>query len=112
MKNSAYSFGGIMEILGEFFIEIIGSIAEIIGEELAESFIYNSNSKHPAMRFAFAIILGILTWALIAALSFATYVLFVNSHPVAGFFVAIATFFFLILFISVIVKINRIKKEK
>lgn len=101
-----------MDLLGELFIEIVGAIAEIIGEELAQSVNYDLQEKHPFKRYLIAIVSGLLCWAVIGALGFSTYILFANSHPIAGFFVAVATFFFLILFISVIVKINKIKKKK
>ncbi len=101
-----------MELLGEFFIEIVGAIAEIIGEELAESVNDTLQNKRSLKRYLIAIFAGLLCWAIIGALGFATYILFASSHPVAGFFVAITTFFFLILFISVIAKLNQIKKKK
>ena len=101
-----------MEILGEIFIEIVSIIAEIIGEELAQAVDNEISCKSSFKRILIAIISGLLCWAIIGALGFATYVLFINSHPIAGFFVAITTFFFLILFISVIIKLNQIKKKK
>lgn len=101
-----------MEFLGELFIEIIGGIAEIIGEELMESVNDDFSGKRPFIKSLIAIISGLLCWAIIGALGFATYVLFASSHPVAGFFVAVATFFFLTLFIAVIAKLNKIKKNK
>ncbi len=104
--------GETMDLLGELFIEIIGAIAEVIGEEFAQAVDNELSCKSSFKRILIAVVLGLLCWAIIGALGFATYVLFVNSHPVAGFFVAMATFFFLILFISVIAKLNQIKKKK
>lgn len=101
-----------MEIIGELFIEIVGAIAELIGESLAKSIGDDYKTKRPVARCFFAIAIGLLCWAVIGALGFATYVLFVNSHPVAGFLTAVLSLFFIVLFISVIVKLNQIKKKK
>ncbi|MBQ9673648.1 MAG: hypothetical protein IJV39_03380 [Ruminococcus sp.] len=101
-----------MELIGELFIEIVGCIAEIIGQTLAESINDNLQDKYTFKRITIAVIVGILTWALIIALGFATYVLFAKSHPVAGLFVAGGAIFFLVLFISVIIKLNQIKRKK
>lgn len=101
-----------MDFLFEFFVEIVGAIAEVIGEEIAQAVDNEFTCKSSFKRISIAIISGLLCWAIIGALGFATYILFASSHPVAGFFVAVATFFFLILFISVIAKLNSIKKKK
>lgn len=112
VKFALHHFGAIMDFLFEFFVEIIGAIAEVIGEELAQAVDNEIACKSSFKRILIAIISGLLCWAIIGALGFATYVLFINSHPIAGFFVAITTFFFLVLFISVIIKLNQIKKKK
>jgi hypothetical protein len=101
-----------MELLGELFIGFVGGIAEIIGQTLAESVDDNLQTNNSFKRIAIAILIGILTWAIIIALGFASYILFALSHPVAGFFVAAAAFFLLLLFVSVIIKLNKIKRKK
>lgn len=100
-----------MDILGEIFIYIVGGIAEIIGEEVAKSVAYNSKGKRPIKIYIIAIISGLLSLAFILALGFASYILFVNSHPIAGFFVSVITFFFLVFVISVIGKTNQIIRK-
>lgn len=54
-----------MEFLGELFIEIIGGIAEIIGEELMESVNDDFSGKRPFIKSLIAIIAGLLCWAII-----------------------------------------------
>lgn len=113
--DKAY-LGGVMELLGELFIEIVGAISEVIGEELAKSINDDLQNKHPNRHLIkwslLAIIAGLLCSAVIFGLGFATYILFASSHPFACCIVAIVTFFFLILFVSVITKLNRIKRKK
>ena len=101
-----------MELLAEIFMEIVAGIAEIIGSTIAETVGDSLTIRSSIIRVAISVLIGILTWAIIIALGFGSFLLFLAQHPIAGFLVAITAFFFIVLFISVIVKLNKIKKDK
>lgn len=101
-----------MEILGEIFFEIVGEIAVSIANSIAETVGDRLTFRSSAIRKTIAVLIGLATGMVIIALGFFSVLLFLAQHPIAGCLVAITTFFFIVLLISVIVKLNTIKKDK
>lgn len=101
-----------MEVLFEIFMEIVVGIAEIIGSTIAETVGDRLTIRSSIRRVAISVLVGILTWAVIIALGFGSFLLFLAQHPIAGCLVAITTFFLIALCICVIVKLNKIIKDK
>lgn len=89
-----------MEVLGEIFIWIVGGIAKMIGGTVAENI--SDKAKNSVKGVVIAVIIGLVTWAAITALGFATYYLFAKDLAIAGFAVGLAAFFLIILFIAVV----------
>ncbi len=96
-----------MEVLGEIFIWIVGGIAEIIGGNVAENL--GDKTKNPVKGVIIAVISGLVTWAAIIALGFATFYLFSKDLSIAGFAVGLAAFFLIVLFVAVVVTLIKRK---
>lgn len=96
-----------MEVLSEVFIWIVGGIAEIIGGAVAEDL--GDKTKNSVKGVIIGVMGGILIWAVIAALGFATYYLFAQDLTIAGFAVGLAAFFLVVLFVAVVVTLIKRK---
>ena len=100
-----------MDLLGDL-LELIGFIAEFIGEMLSVSVEENMQEKHSPKRTVISVIVGIISWAVIIAGGVFSYFLFEYVHPVAGLVLAAVTVFLIALYIAVIIKLIKLKKRK
>lgn len=99
-----------MEVLGEIVIWIAGGVAEIIGGTVAENL--GDKTKNSVKGVIIAVIIGLVTWAVIIVLGFATFYLLSKDLAIAGFTVGLAAFFLIVLFIAVVVTLINRKGQK
>ena len=100
-----------MELLGEIFIWIAGSAAELIGVTVAENVDGKIKAKGSVSGIVIIILSVLLILGIIVGLGFASVYLFSQENTTAGFAAALVSFFFLVLFIAVTVNVIKIKNR-